>query len=94
MAESTTFVALDQHAATTVAVVLLPGQRTPALNPMTSGLGELRRLVRRLGAPTTLRCCDGPCGDPRISRTVGSSSHRRARAIIQVHARRSRPHHV
>ena len=64
MAESTTFVAFDQHAATTVAAVLLPGQRTPALHPMTSDLGELRRFVRRLGAPATLRCCyeAGPCG--------------------------------
>jgi transposase len=64
MAESTTFVAFDQHAATTVAAVLLPGQRTPALHPMTSDLGEVRRFVRRLGSPAGLRCCyeAGPCG--------------------------------
>jgi len=37
--------------------VLLPGQRTPALHPMTSDLGELRRFVRRLrasGGPAVL----------------------------------------
>jgi transposase len=64
MAESTTFVAFDQHAATTMAAVLLPGQRTPALHPMTSDLGELRRFVRRLRASGGLRCCyeAGPCG--------------------------------
>jgi transposase len=64
MAESTTFVAFDQHAATTVAAVLLSGQQTPALHPMTSDLGALRRFVRRLGPPATLRCCyeAGPCG--------------------------------
>ena len=57
MAESTTFVAFDQHAATTVAAVLLPGHRTPALHPMMSALPELRRFVRRLGRPGTVRCC-------------------------------------
>jgi transposase len=64
MGESTTIVAFDQHAATTVAAVLLPGQRTPALHPMTSDLGELRRFVRRLGASGAVRCCyeAGPCG--------------------------------
>lgn len=64
MGESTTIVAFDQHAATTVAAVLLPGHRTPALHPMTSDLGELRRFVRRLGTATAVRCCyeAGPCG--------------------------------
>lgn len=64
MAESTTFVAFDQHAATTVAAVLLPGQRTPALHPMTSGLAELRRFVTRLRRHGGVRCCyeAGPCG--------------------------------
>jgi transposase len=57
-------VAFDQHAATTVAAVLLPGQRTPALHPMTSDLGELCRFVRRLGRQGPVRCCyeAGPCG--------------------------------
>jgi hypothetical protein len=64
MAESTTFVAFDQHAATTVAAVLWPGHRTPAVHPMTSDLAELRRFVRRLGQPGAVRCCyeAGPGG--------------------------------
>ena len=64
MAESTTIVAFDQHAATTMAAVLLPGQRTPAVHPMSSDLGELRRLVRRLQRAGSVRCCyeAGPCG--------------------------------
>jgi hypothetical protein len=33
-------------------------------------------------------------GDPRISWTVGSPGHRRARADVQVHARQSCPHHI
>ena len=36
MTESTTIVAFDQHAATTVAGVLLPGHRTPAIQTLTS----------------------------------------------------------
>ena len=36
MMQSTTIIAFDQHAATTVAAVLLPGQRTPALHSLTS----------------------------------------------------------
>ena len=36
MAKSTTIIAFDHHAATTVAAVLLPGQRTPALHALTS----------------------------------------------------------
>lgn len=64
MGESTTIVAFDQHAATTVAAVLLPGHRTPALHPMTSDVREIRRFVRRLGRPDAVQCCyeAGPCG--------------------------------
>jgi transposase len=64
MGESTTIVAFDQHAATTVAAVLLPGHRTPALHPMTSALPELRQFVRRLRRQGAVRCCyeAGPCG--------------------------------
>jgi len=64
MAESTTIVAFDQHAATTVAAVLLPGHRTPALHPMTSELAELRSWIRRLRRHGAVRCCyeAGPCG--------------------------------
>jgi transposase len=64
MEESTTIVAFDQHAATTMAAVLLPGHRTPAVQPLTSELSALRRFIRRLGRPGTVRCCyeAGPCG--------------------------------
>ena len=34
--QSTTIIAFDQHAATTVAAVLLPNHRTPALHSLTS----------------------------------------------------------
>jgi transposase len=64
MAESTTIVAFDQHAATTVAAVLLPEQRVRALHPMTSEVGELRRFVARVRRQGAVRCCyeAGPCG--------------------------------
>jgi transposase len=64
MGESTTIVAFDQHAATTVAAVLLPGHRVPALHPMTSEVGELRRFIGRVRRQGAVRCCyeAGPCG--------------------------------
>ena len=64
MTESTTLVAFDQHAATTMAAVLRPGHRAPMLHPLTSAVAEIRRFVRRLGRPGTVRCCyeAGPCG--------------------------------
>src|SRR5687767_8190903 len=65
MAKSTTIVAFDQHAATTVAAVLLPGQRTPALHPLTSDSPTILRFVKRLQRDgTRVRCCyeAGPCG--------------------------------
>jgi len=64
MLESTTIIAFDQHAATTVAAVLLPGQRTPALHPMTSDNTTILRFVRRLKRNGGVRCCyeAGPCG--------------------------------
>jgi transposase len=63
MAKSTTIVAFDQHAATTVAAVLLPGQRTPALHTLTSGSPTILRFVQRLRTPS-VQCCyeAGPCG--------------------------------
>ena len=45
MAQSTTIIAFDQHAATTVAAVLLPGQRTPALHALTSESPVILRFV-------------------------------------------------
>jgi transposase len=63
MGESTTIVAFDQHAATTVAAVLLPGHRVPVLHPMTSEVGELRRFVGRVRRQGAVRCGyeAGPC---------------------------------
>ena len=63
--QSTPLIAFDQHAATTVAAVLLPGHRTPALHTLASeGLTIVRfvrRVERQVGA---VRCCyeAGPCG--------------------------------
>lgn len=64
MLESTTIIAFDQHAATTVAAVLLPGQRVPALHPMTSDSTTVLRFVRRLKHGAGVQCCyeAGPCG--------------------------------
>jgi Transposase IS116/IS110/IS902 family len=53
--QSTTIIAFDQHAATTVAAVLLPGHRTPALHPLTSDVATILRFVRRLRRQG---CCD------------------------------------
>ena len=49
--QSTTIVAFDQHAATTVAAVLLPHHRTPALHPLTSESATILRFVERLRQP-------------------------------------------
>jgi transposase len=64
MTKSTTIVAFDQHAATTVAAVLLPGHRMPALHPMTSDATGLGRFVERLRRQGPVQCCyeAGPCG--------------------------------
>ena len=42
---STIILAFDQHAATTVAAVLLPGQRTSALHTLTSDSATIVRFV-------------------------------------------------
>ena len=62
--QSTTIIAFDHHAATTVAAVLLPGQRTPALHPLTSEPATIIRFVERLRRTGPVRCCyeAGPCG--------------------------------
>ena len=64
MVQSTTIIAFDQHAATTVAAVLLPGHRTPALHPLTSDASTIMRFVERLRRQGAVRCCyeAGPCG--------------------------------
>src|SRR6266513_5030784 len=62
--QSTPLIAFDQHAATTVAAVLLPGQRTPALHTLTSDSATMLRFVDRLRRQGPVRCCyeAGPCG--------------------------------
>src|SRR5438132_331404 len=62
--QSTTLIAFDQHAATTVAAVLGPGQRTPALQSLPSDTGTIVRFVERLRRQGAVRCCyeAGPCG--------------------------------
>ena len=64
MAKSTTIIAFDQHAATTVAAVLLPGQRTPALHTLTSDSPTIVRFLDRLRRNRPVQCCyeAGPCG--------------------------------
>jgi transposase len=64
MSESTTIVAFDQHAATTVAAVLLPGHQTPALHALTSDSATIVRFLRRLSATGPVQCLyeAGPCG--------------------------------
>jgi transposase len=62
--QSTPLVAFDQHAATTVAAVLLPGERTPALHTLRSDSPTILRFVKRLQRHGPIRCCyeAGPCG--------------------------------
>ena len=64
MMKSTTIIAFDQHAATTVAAVLLPGQRTPALHQLTSETATIIRFLERLRRQGSVQCCyeAGPCG--------------------------------
>jgi len=64
MLKSTTIIAFDQHAATTVAAVLLPGHRTPALHTLTSEVPTILRFVERMGRQAPVACCyeAGPCG--------------------------------
>ena len=57
MMQSTTIIAFDQHAATTVAAVLLPGQRTPALHSLTSDPPTILRFVERLRRQGPVQCC-------------------------------------
>src|SRR5438552_5809754 len=62
--QSTTIIAFDQHAATTVAAVLWPGHRTPALHTLTSETPTIVRFLERLRRECSVQCCyeAGPCG--------------------------------
>jgi len=64
MLKSTTIIAFDQHAATTVAAALLPGHRTPALHTLTSDSPTILRFVERVRRQGAVQCCyeAGPCG--------------------------------
>jgi transposase len=64
MSKSITIIAFDQHAATTVAAVLLLGQRTPALHQLTSDVPTILRFVDRVRRNHHVQCCyeAGPCG--------------------------------
>ena len=61
---TTPLIAFDQHAATTVAAVLLPGQQTPALHSLASDTPTILRFARRIARHGAVRCCyeAGPCG--------------------------------
>jgi len=65
--QSTTIIAFDQHAATTVAAVLLPSQRTPALHTVSSddpavcGAGARAGRAGVLSSRRACRPCS-PCG--------------------------------
>src|SRR4029079_10037910 len=62
--KSTTVISFDQHAATTVAAVLLPGHRTPALQTLASDSPTIVKFVERLRRqePIISRYVAGPCG--------------------------------
>jgi len=62
--KSTIILAFDQHAATTVAAVLLPGQATAALHSLTSDSAAIVRFVERVRRQGAVQCCyeAGPCG--------------------------------
>ncbi len=64
MLQSTTIIAFDQHAATTVAAVLLPAHRTAAIHPLTSDVTAIVRFVARVQRQGAVTCCyeAGPCG--------------------------------
>ena len=62
--QSTTTIAFDQHAATTVAAVLLPEQRQPALHSLTSESATILKFVARIQRQHPhIHCCyeAGPC---------------------------------
>jgi len=83
MTESTPIVAFDQHAASVVAAVLLPGQRTAAVHALAADLPTIRRFssgsaVRTCGAATRPGRADSRCsGIWRLPASRVTSSLRR-----------------
>ena len=57
MLQSTTIIAFDQHAATTVAAVVLPNDRTPALYSLTSDSATIVRFVHGFGGRGAVAFC-------------------------------------
>jgi transposase len=64
MLQSTPIVAFDQHAASLVAAVLLPGQATPTVQTLPPDLPTVRRFLQRVRRTGAVQCCyeAGPCG--------------------------------
>lgn len=62
--QSPPLIAFDQHAATTVAAVLLPDQATPELHALLSDSATILRFVERWRRAGPMRYCyeAGPCG--------------------------------
>jgi transposase len=62
--KSTTIVAFDHRAVTTVAAVVLPGQRTPAWHSLPSDIPTIVRFVERVRRTGPVQCCyeAGPGG--------------------------------
>src|SRR5918911_117012 len=73
VAKSTTIIAFDQHAATTVAAVLPSGHRTPALHTLASDSRTILRFVDRIRRQGPVLCCyeAGPCGF-ELQRALGA----------------------
>jgi hypothetical protein len=80
--QSTTIIAFDQHAATTVAAVLLPNHRTPALHSLTSESSTIVRFVERVRRQGTVTCCyeAAPAGLSSSVRSPRADPVRRDRA--------------
>jgi len=64
MYESIPIVAFDQHAASVMAAVLLPGQQIPAVHPLARECATIGRFVDRVRQGGPVRCCyeAGPGG--------------------------------
>ena len=90
MLESTIIIAFDQHAATTVAAVLLPQHRTPALHSLTSDISTIQRFVARVKRQGAVRFCyeAGPCGFELQRALTARALVRRIGRVTFEHVRR------